>query len=95
MQHVYCDVFEVNKSDAIDGARYSAAFIELPGRIKGFAVAKTLKDVATEFKRFLEDHIPNVKDRRAFEQRLTKVKPDGEKGAFGKEFATCYKTNKF
>ena len=50
------------------------------------AVVKTLKDAATEFKRFLEDHIPHVKDRRAFEQKLTKVKPDGEKGAFGEEF---------
>ena len=44
------------------------------------------KDVAAEFKRFLDDHIPHVKDRRAFEQKLTKVKPDGEKGAFGEEF---------
>ena len=35
----------------------------------------------------MEEHLTEVVDRRAIELGLLKIKPDGEKGAFGKEFA--------
>ena len=34
----------------------------------------------------MEEHLTEVVDRRAIKKRLLKIKPDGEKGAFGKEF---------
>ena len=46
-----------------------------------------LSDTPVCLRSFLEEHLTEVVDRRAIGLGLLKIKPDGEKGAFGKEFA--------
>ena len=86
MQHIYADVAVITESEALDGMRYIVCFREAPGQLRGYYAMRSLKDAAEKLELFLEEHIPNVQDRGALEKKLMVVKPDGDKGAFGKAF---------
>ena len=86
MQHVYADVAVITESEALDGMKYIVCFREAPGQLRGYYAMRSLREAAEKLELFLEEHVPNVQDRGAFEKGLLIVKPDGDKGAFGKAF---------
>ena len=88
MQHIYADAGSIGGEDACGGMKTVIVFREKPGDIRGFYAVSTVKEAAECFRSFLEEHLQEVHvvDRRAIEKGLLKIKPDGEKGAFGKEF---------
>ena len=47
---------------------------------------KKVSETSACLRSFLNEHLTEVVDRRAIELGLLKIKPDGERGAFGKEF---------
>ena len=51
-----------------------------------YAIEKVAESPAC-LRSFLVEHLTEVVDRRAIEQRRLKIKSDGEKGTSGKEFA--------
>ena len=91
MQHIYADVAVITKSEAGEGMNYIVCFREAPGQLRGYYAIKSLGEAADKFGEFLKDHFPNVADRGAMEKHQLLVKPDGDLGAFGAEFANVGK----
>ena len=87
MQHIYADAGTINDTDACGGMKTIIVFREKPGDIRGFYAVEKVSEAPACLRSFLEEHLTEVVDRRAIEKGLLKLKPDGEKGAFGKEFA--------
>ena len=63
-------------------------FREKPGDLRGFCAVEKVSKSPACLRSFLEEHLTEVFDRGAIKKGLLKIKPDGEKGAFGKEFAS-------
>ena len=87
MQHIYADAGTIADVDACGGMKTIIVFREKPGDLRGFYAVEKLSESPACLRSFLEEHLTEVIDRRAIEKGLLKIKPDGEKGAFGKEFA--------
>ena len=86
MQHLYCDAGCMGDEDSVGGLKYFIAFREAPAQLRGCFAVTNVTDAYKCLRSFLEEHFQQVTDRRAMEKRLLKIKPDGEQGAFGKEF---------
>ena len=87
MQHTYADVAFIIATQACDGTRYSLCLREAPGQLRGYHAIKELSETADKFGKFLKEHRPNIFDRNATEKPKLLAKPDGERVAFGDEFA--------
>ena len=86
MQHIYADIGTINAGDGCGGLVDIVCYRESPGKIRGYYPVETLADVPKMLNLFLKEHFHQVKDRRAMEKGLLIIKPDGDLGAFGKEF---------
>ena len=87
MQHIYADAGTIADVDACGGMKAILVFREKPGDLRGFYAVEKVSEAPACLRLFLEEHLTEVVDRRAIEKGLSKIKPDGEKGAFGKDFA--------
>ena len=87
MQHIYADAGTITDTDACGGMKTIIVFRENPGDLRGFYVVEKRSETPACLRSFLEEHLTEVVDRRAIELGLLKIKPDGDKGAFGKESA--------
>ena len=87
MQHFYADAGTIADVDACGSMKTIIVFREKPGDIRGFYAVEKVSESPACLRSFLEEHLTKVVDRRAIEKGLLTIKPDGKKGAFGKEFA--------
>ena len=86
MQHLYADIGMISDEEACGGLRNIVCFREYKGKLRGYYPVDTLADVPKMLNLFLREHFHQVTDIRAMEKGLLIIKPDGDLGAFGKEF---------